>query len=112
MLLKVVGALAIVLIVSNSTAYAAEKVDMQTYTCRQFLADVAKPDTGGKLIRPLMAISWAAGYAAAHQSGTIRADATAFQLIASGLGDSCKTNPDLTVTAAAVDAVRKAMSSK
>jgi 3-oxoacyl-(acyl-carrier-protein) synthase len=78
----------------------AAGIDLDTYTCKQFLADVAAPNDGAKLLRTMMAISWATGYAAAHQTGTPRADSRALQLISTSLGGACQKNQFATIVTA------------
>ena len=55
-----------------------------------------------------MMIAWAAGYAAAHQKGEVRADVKGVQLIALALGDSCRKEPKKSPVRAIVDAVDQA----
>lgn len=80
---------------------AEDFVVLNTYTCADFLRDTKQPADGVRLLRSLMMISWAAGYAAAHQKGAPRADPAAVQLISAILGDRCRKSP-ATLTVAAI----------
>lgn len=90
------GFCAMALLWSSCSALAQEQPSMSLdkYTCGQFLADVAKPNDGSKLLKPMMLIAWSTGYAAAHQKGTPRSDNRAFELISITLGDTCRKAPD------------------
>ena len=85
---------AMVLLWSTSSAAAQEQLSLDKYTCRQFLADVARPNDGSKLFNSMMLIAWSTGYAAAHQKGAPRSDNRAFELISITLGDTCRKSPD------------------
>lgn len=84
---------------------AQENVVLDTYTCAEFLDDAKEPADGARLLRSLMMIAWAGGYAAAYQEGSPRADPTAIQLIAATLGDACRKSPDQKVVGVIADAV-------
>jgi hypothetical protein len=74
-------------------AHAQENVELDSYSCADFLKDAKEPADGARLLRSLMMIAWATGYAAAHQEGAPRADVKAVQLIAATLGDACRKTP-------------------
>ena len=73
----------------SSTAHAQDAFVLDTYTCGQFLADVADRADNAKVRRSLMMISWAAGYAAARQP----AAPSSLEIIAATLGDACRNSP-------------------
>src|SRR5262249_31172990 len=73
----------------GSTAHAQDAFVLDTYTCGQFLADVADRADNTKVRRSLMMISWAAGYAAARQP----AASSSLEMIAATLGDACRNSP-------------------
>lgn len=93
--------------VSAYAASAEENVVLDNYTCAEFLNDVKEPADGARLLRSLMMIGWAGGYAAAHQQGPPRADPAAIQLIAATLGDACRKAPDHKVVHAIADAIAR-----
>ncbi len=80
-------------LVGGTDTASAASVELSTYTCAQFLSDVANQNTVSKLIRSTMMISWAAGYAAAHQKNDIRADMAALKIISGVLGNVCRKSP-------------------
>lgn len=82
-----------------SASYAKEVISLQKYTCSQFLKDSASKTNGTKVLKSLMMISWATGYAAAHQAGVPRADTSAINLIAGVLGNACRKDKSKTVVA-------------
>jgi PAN domain/HdeA/HdeB family len=92
---------------STSTGYAQSKITLDDYSCADFLSDARNPADGGKLLRSMTMISWATGYAAAHQEGIRRSDSEAMQLIANIVGDACRNNPNQLATQAAVDAIAR-----
>lgn len=96
---------AIALFAGSTNIYAKQNASLEDYTCRQFLADVAKPDNGIKLLKSMMMIAWATGYASAHQQGAPRSDTRAFELISAALGDSCRKAPEQLATKAIVDSI-------
>jgi hypothetical protein len=73
----------------SSTAHAQDAFVLDTYTCGQFLADVADRADTAKVRRSLMMISWAAGYAAARQQDA----PSSLEIIAATLGDACRNLP-------------------
>lgn len=93
--------------VSPSAAGADEPYSLDRYDCRTFLQDVAKPDAADKLIRSMMMIAWATGYASAHQAGPAKADTHSLQLISATLGDECRQAPDKMVTVAITEAIAR-----
>jgi HdeA/HdeB family protein len=76
-----------------SRARAQDTISLDEYTCADFLADSKNPTDGAKVIKSLMIIYWATGYAAAHDKATLRADTNALQLIATSLGEACRNDP-------------------
>lgn len=98
--------LATTLLMSMTQSYAQEYLAIESYKCIEFLSDSAKPDEPQKLMRSVVMIAWATGFAAAHQRNKIRADAKAMQLIAIMAGDACRKNPDKLAVEAIVQAVR------
>jgi hypothetical protein len=74
-------------------ARAQEAIGLDRYTCAEFLADANSPADGAKLLKSLMIIYWATGYAAAHDETTLRADTDALRLIAATLGATCRSDP-------------------
>jgi hypothetical protein len=74
---------------SASQAHAND-VSLEAYTCAEFLADSKKPGDGGALVKSLMMIAWATGFASGRSDGHSRADGKAFQLMAATLGDVCR----------------------
>jgi hypothetical protein len=81
----------------------AEDIDLGSYTCAQFLADVKAPANGERLLKSMMMISWSTGFAAAFQQSVPRADATAIRLVAATLGVACRKNPELRAVQAMID---------
>jgi PAN domain len=86
---------------------AQQTVVLDSYRCAAFLKDVKEPIDGERVIRSLMMIAWATGYAAAHQGGIPRADQTAVRLISATLGDVCRAAPDKKVVLAIVETIDK-----
>lgn len=80
----------------SSIANAQDKptISLEAYTCKQFLMDAQHPNTPQKLIRTLMLISWATGYAAAHDRSQLRADSKALELISAAIHISCTKTPN------------------
>ncbi len=97
---------------SASTSCAEEIIQLNEYTCADFLRDSKEPADGTKLLRSLMMIAWAAGYAASFQEGTPRADPTAIQLISATLGDACRRSPTTLTVQAISDAISRMVKSK
>lgn len=95
------------LLVATLPAFADETVTLDRYSCKKFLEDVKAPSDGIKLLRSLMMVSWAAGYAAAYQKGTPRADVAAVQIASAVLGDVCRKQPEKTAVLAIAEAVAK-----
>jgi hypothetical protein len=81
------------LISTNSLAQVG--VGLDNYSCRQFLAD--QEEVAGS-IKYRLAIHWAAGYAAAHQQGTPRADDFGLEIIAASLKEACRSSPEAMMT--------------
>jgi hypothetical protein len=88
-------------------ARSQEAVALDKYTCAEFLKDIAEPTNGERLLRSLMMVAWAGGYAAAHQSQNLRADPKSIQIISAMLGNACRSRTDTLATTAIADTVRK-----
>ena len=84
-------------VIAWADAAGATDIDLQRYSCKDFIADIKDPRDGEKLLRSMMMISWSTGYAAAYQKKQVRADPIALRLIASTLGVSCAQSPDRNV---------------
>lgn len=95
-----------VISVACTRAFADESISLNNYTCAQFLSDTEKPDEGNKVVRSLMMVAWATGFAAAHQRNSARADDEAMQVIASNLANVCRKQP----TSSAVQVIASAIS--
>src|ERR1700731_1364891 len=76
---------------------AQEYVTLDTYSCADFLGDIKQPANGARVLRSLMMISWATGFASAHQPGAPKADPSAIQAIATMLGSACRYDLSQTV---------------
>jgi len=87
--------------------HAQEFISLESYKCRNFLADSASPDQVDKFILSLLTVAWGTGYAAAHQRDRIRADVVAMRSIAVILGEACRKDPDKVAVQAVAEAVRK-----
>jgi hypothetical protein len=87
-------------------AYAEDDVNLSGYTCAQFLTDTK--NSGGAL-KTLLMISWATGYAAAHETDNARADDVALQLMAGVVADACRRAQEETVVHVVVNAVNSAI---
>jgi hypothetical protein len=72
----------------------AEEVSLADYKCAEFLRDIMHPSDGQKLLKSLMMLSWATGYAASYQKEHPRADVAGIRLMAAVLADACKRAPD------------------
>jgi hypothetical protein len=90
---------------ATGVARADENIALDAYTCAQFLQDAKDPEGGLGVLRSLMMISWAAGYAAAHDAGAPRADPKAVQLIAATLGEACRKSPEQKAMQATTDMI-------
>ncbi len=101
------ASIAVTLATAQAHSESKESLALDGYTCAQFLADSTKPTDSNKLLKSLMMISWATGYAAAFQQKSPRADAAAIVLIAGTLGDICRENPERTVVQAIGTAINK-----
>ncbi len=101
-----------ILLMCGGNVQAQETISLDTYTCVQFLDDARAPGDASKLLRSMMMISWATGYAAAHQQGTVRADARALQLIGASLGDVCRRMPTGTVVSAISSTINELVQKK
>jgi len=74
--------------------HAENNYSLHTYKCSEFLSDVGSPTNAQRLIKSMMMIAWATGYAAAHQSKQLKDDARSLQLIGALLGDICRQSPE------------------
>lgn len=86
-------------------SHSQEPLTLDKYTCEQFLADSTNKTDGTKLLKSLMMISWATGYAAAYQKGLPRADSGAIDLMAGILGNECRKSESKNAVEVIVDAV-------
>jgi len=89
-------------------AYGQEpSAAIDSYKCSDFLSDIAKPADGAGLLRSLMMVGWAAGYASGYQrNDSPRADPKSVQMIAAVLGDACRRDPSATAVQALVGSLR------
>lgn len=76
-----------------TASLARENLALDKYTCANFLRDMAKPDNGSKVLKSMMMISWATGYASGAWEDFARADASAFAKMAGVLGAACRKHP-------------------
>jgi hypothetical protein len=95
-----------VVLASATKSLAEDVIVLNSYKCSEFLADTKDPADGIKLLRSLMMIAWATGYAAAQQQGAPRADPASLQLISATIGESCRNMPK---EALVVEAITKAI---
>jgi hypothetical protein len=86
---------------------SAQDFALDRYTCAQFLTDIKDLSNGEKLLKSMMMISWATGYAAAFQPSSPRADTPAIRLIAATLGSDCQKTPDRRVVEAIADQIKQ-----
>jgi hypothetical protein len=95
------------LTVQTGSAFAQNAVALDTYKCSEFLSDVATPTDGAALVRSLMMIAWATGYASGFQKGTKapRADAKSVQIMSALLGESCRRHSGATAVNALIDSL-------
>lgn len=89
-LLSVITCLTII----PNNSWANGGLDLTRYKCSQFIADTKDPNNATKVLRSMMMIAWATGYAAAHKRDELRADVGAFRLISEVLGAACRKSPD------------------
>ena len=99
--------LSIIVPSASSVRAQTPAVALSSYTCADFLRDTKEPADGVKLLRSLMMIAWAAGYTAAHQEGTPRADPAAIQLVSATLGDACRRSSGLLAVRAISEAIEQ-----
>ena len=78
---------------SIGVGHSQEPIALDKYTCEQFLVDSTNRTDGAKLLKSLMMISWATGYASAYQKELPRANSEAIDLIAGILGKECRKSP-------------------
>jgi len=87
----------VALAASSTRAQVQEKasggISLDSYTCTEYLADARHPDDAQKLLRGMMMVAWAAGFAAAYNQATVRADDGGLKIIGRTLGDLCLRNP-------------------
>lgn len=85
------------LTVFSSPAYSqvAKGADLalDAYTCEQFITEAGHPNTAARLLRSMMLVSWATGYAAAHDASHIRADKNALRIMSDAVGKICLAHP-------------------
>ena len=96
----------IMMTMSSAGILLAQQIpSIESYKCHEFLSDSGSPDDALKLLRPLVAVAWGTGFAAAHQQNRIRADINAMHSIAVLAGDACRKNPDKLVVEVIVSAI-------
>ena len=69
-------------------------LDLNTYSCSEFLKDSARPRDSGKLVKSVMTIAWVTGYFAARNANKSGSNTKAFQSAAAALGEACRKNPE------------------
>ncbi len=69
------------------------ELNISSYTCRQFLNDVEHPNEPQKLVRALMLVSWAAGFAASRERSGPRADNSTLSVVSASLKLMCQLKP-------------------
>jgi hypothetical protein len=97
--------LSLVLSFAPAMAEDSPESNIAKYKCSEFLQDVLQQKDGFRLLRSMMAIAWATGYAAAYQQGNVRADPEAFRLISAMLAADCAKNPNQPVISTAVQEI-------
>jgi membrane-associated protease RseP (regulator of RpoE activity) len=104
----------IVLSIFMGKTGAQENLALDKYTCAEFLHDTTQSGNGNKILKSMMMISWATGYASGMrmQQKFARADAGALILMASALGAACRKNPDQMGTEVIARLVQQASLSK
>jgi hypothetical protein len=102
-----IASIAMTLVAFAGNGSAEESIALDGYTCEQFLSDTSKPADGTKVLKTLMMISWATGYAAAFQQTLPRADAAAIVLMAGTLGEACRKQPTEKVVKAITDQINE-----
>lgn len=107
MRLRTIIAIAISLTALANERCFAQDVGLDTYTCQQFLDDSKEPSNGQRLLKSMMMISWATGFAAAFQQTKPRADTIAIRLIAATLGADCQKTPQRRVVDAISDQIKQ-----
>ena len=100
---------AAITILGATEAKAGNEYALDTYPCAEFLTDVGNPNDSTKLIKSMMMIAWATGYAAAHHKSKLQADTRAIQLIAATLGDTCRKRRESAVVKAFADVVEETL---
>ena len=91
MFTKCIAAFILALIcLTPTTSRARENLALDKYTCADFLRDAGKPDNGSKVLKSMMMISWATGYASGAWEDFARADASAFAQMGGVLGAACR----------------------
>jgi len=92
---------------AHSTEHAASALSLDTYHCREFVADSTRPDDAQKLIRTLMMVSWAAGFSAAYERNGPRSDEKTLRLVTATLKSFCFAHPDELVVLGFVESLRE-----
>lgn len=92
---------------SHAESTLQQNLELSEYTCAQFLEDAQSPSNGGRLLKSLMMISWATGYATAFQTNAARADAEAIVLMAATIGTACKTAPEKGVVQVVIEKINR-----
>jgi hypothetical protein len=87
----------VLIILAPECAFSGDRTEqiasLNSYTCSNFLSDVADPNNSEKIVRTLMMISWATGYVAAYDQSNPRSDGPALVLVGKALQTECETNP-------------------
>jgi hypothetical protein len=74
--------------------------NMNEYTCSEFISDNKPPLQSTKVLRSLVALSWATGYLTAEKKYTVSFDIGRFKLVSRELGELCRSNPHQLVISA------------
>jgi hypothetical protein len=80
------------LFLSGQVGALAATVGLDQYNCEKFLGDIADAESGEKLLRSMMMISWALGYTAGSERAP-RADTEALGLVGNAVGAACRNSP-------------------
>lgn len=79
-------------------ARATDPVTLDNYSCEMFLADIANPETGERLLRSMMMMAWATGYTSAYTKEEPRTDTETMGALAMIIGTACRKVPKHKVT--------------
>lgn len=95
-MMRIVSCLAAATVVLASglqPARAADGLTLDNYSCEMFLADIATPEAGERLLRSMMMMSWATGYTSAYRKDEPRTDAETMGALAMVIGTACRKVP-------------------